>query len=382
MEQIIIGGIIAFLVTFYVIPVIIKVAKAKKLYDEPDGDRKFHKKPIPALGGLGMFVGLSLSLMFTLEFWSDGREFQYYMATFLILFFVGIKDDIMALSAAKKFIAQVIVAAILMFKGHLLINNMYGFLTLNHIESTFSYFLTLFAIVVIINAFNLIDGVDGLAGSVGGATCLIFGGYFLVNNNIPYAVLGFAMAGSIIAFLIYNFHPAKIFMGDTGSLLIGLVNTILVLKFIETAPTYSVFPIAAAPGVGFGIMLLPLMDTLRVFGIRILHGRSPFSPDRNHLHHILIDRGMGHRNVALFCLFSTVFFAGISILLRGIGTTWLIFSLMAIFYFGVYTLHLTRTRVRLRVVKGASSDELMDINERKVRFISLFNRGAVAVDED
>jgi UDP-GlcNAc:undecaprenyl-phosphate GlcNAc-1-phosphate transferase len=382
MEQIIIGGIIAFLITFYVIPVIIKVAKAKKLYDEPDGKRKTHKKPIPALGGLGMFVGLSFCLLLTIDFWHGATEFQFYMATFLILLFIGVKDDILALSPAKKFAAQLVVAGILMYKANLLILNMSGFLGLTHIEATFSYFLTTFAIVVIINAFNLIDGVDGLAGSVGMITTLIFGIFFLANDNIPYAVLGFGMAGTLLAFLIYNFHPAKIFMGDTGSLLIGLVNSILVIKFIETAAGYANYPVHAAPAVGFGIMLLPLMDTLRVFGIRILHGRSPFSPDRNHLHHILLDRGMGHRSVAYTSVAITLFFAGLAFALQGIGTTYLIATLIASFYLGVYILYLTRTKVRMRVVKGETEEDLVESNNRRTRLVSLFNRGAVAVDEE
>ena len=382
MEQIIIGGIIAFLITFYVIPVIIKVATAKKLYDEPDGNRKNHKKPIPSLGGLGMFVGLSLSLILTVDFWHGANEFQFYMAAFLIIFFVGIKDDIIMLSPAKKFAAQLVVAAVLMVKSHLLLTNMHGFLTLTHIDITFSYFLTTFAIVVIINAFNLIDGVDGLAGSVGMFTALVFGGFFLINGNIPYAVLGFGLAGSLLAFLIYNFHPAKIFMGDTGSLLIGLVNAILVIKFIETGNTYTNYPINASPAVGFGIMLLPLMDTLRVFGIRILHARSPFSPDRNHLHHILLDRGMGHKSVTLTCVGVTALFSIMAFTLQALGTTYLILLQILSFYAGVYFLHLTRTRVRMRVVKGELEDEVVELSNRRIKMISLFNRGAVAVDED
>ncbi len=382
MEQIIIGGIIAFLVTFYVIPVIIKVAHEKKLYDLPDGARKFHKQPIPALGGLGMFVGLSLSLILTIDFWHGATEFQYYMAAFLVLFFIGVKDDIVSLSPAKKFAAQLVVAAILMVKANLLITNMHGFLTLTQIDVTFSYFLTTFSIVVIINAFNLIDGVDGLAGSVGMITSLIFGTYFLINGNVAYAVLGYALAGSLLAFLIYNFHPAKIFMGDTGSLLIGLVNAILVLKFIETANGYNNFPIKASPAVGFGIMLLPLMDTLRVFGIRILHGRSPFSPDRNHLHHILLDRGMGHKSVAISCFAITILFSAMAFALQGLGTTLLIAVLVVTFYAAVYVLHFTRKRVTMRVVKTDNDEELREMNNKRTRFISLFNRGAVTVDEN
>ncbi|MEJ7682105.1 MAG: MraY family glycosyltransferase [Segetibacter sp.] len=187
-------------------------------------------------------------------------------------FFLGIKDDIIIISPVKKFIGQLIAAAILVYKAKLVISNMDGLLGIYQINTVCSYLLTVFALVVIINAFNLIDGVDGLAGSLGLISSLVFGIFFLINQNIPYAVLAFTFAGSLVAFLIYNFHPARIFMGDTGSLMIGLVNSILVIKFIETGSSYSVYPVTASPAIGFGILLLPLMDTLRVFSIRIMNG--------------------------------------------------------------------------------------------------------------
>src|ERR1043165_5556887 len=120
MEQIIVGGILAFFVTFYAIPVIIKVADAKKLYDEPDYIRKLHIKPIPSLGGLGIFVGFTLCILLTINF-SLFPEFQYYIASLFVIFFVGIKDDILVLSAVKKFFCQLLVASILMYKANLLI---------------------------------------------------------------------------------------------------------------------------------------------------------------------------------------------------------------------------------------------------------------------
>jgi UDP-N-acetylmuramyl pentapeptide phosphotransferase/UDP-N-acetylglucosamine-1-phosphate transferase len=383
MEQIIIGGILAFLATFYAIPVIIKVADAKKLYDEPDDIRKLHTKPIPALGGLGIFIGLTFCLLLTINYSaSAASEFQYYIAAILLIFFVGIKDDILILSPLKKFLGQVFVAAILMIKGKLLISDMSGFLGLHTIDETFSYCLTLFTIVVIINAFNLIDGVDGLAGSLGFITSLVFGIFFLINGNIPYALLGFGFAASVLAFLIYNFHPAKIFMGDTGSMLIGLVNSILVIKFIQTGSSFTLHPVTAAPAVGFAIMLLPLMDTLRVFGIRILHGRSPFSPDRNHIHHLLMDKGMGHKMVTFTCVAVNSLFIAAGFLLQGLGTTYLILGLIACFFAGIYGLYLSRARVKMRVIKGDVDVSYQEPEAKRVRLVSLFNRGVVAVEED
>src|ERR1700748_2290759 len=150
---------------------------------------------------------------------------------------------------------------------------------------------------------------------------------------LSYSILAFSLSGSLLAFLIFNFQPAKIFMGDTGSLLLGLINAILVVKFINVANSPTVrFPITAAPAVGFAILMVPLLDTLRVFGIRIGHRRSPFSPDRNHIHHILLDRGLSHSTITLLLVGGNLFIIAAVYLLRGIGCTWLILGLFALFF--------------------------------------------------
>lgn len=379
MQQIIIGSIIAFVITFLVIPVIIVIAKKKKLYDEPDDIRKFHKQPIPSLGGLGIFVGFILSILLTINFSSDAPEFQAYIAAFLFIFFIGIKDDIMVLSANKKFMGQILVACILIYKANLVINNMHGLFGLYAITPFCSYALTIFSIVVIINSFNLIDGVDGLAGGVGLISSLAFSIFFLVNRQIPYAVLGFTFAASIMAFLYYNFHPAKIFMGDTGSLMIGLVNSILVIKFIQSGSNYSFYPVSSAPAVGFGIMLLPLMDTLRVFSIRIIRGRSPFSPDRNHIHHLLLSRGLNHTTVTLICVLSTVIICVAAFAFQSIGTTSMIVSLMAVFFCLIYVINYKRSKYNLRIVKGEIN---VPVREGNVKLVSLFDAKGAVVEED
>jgi UDP-N-acetylmuramyl pentapeptide phosphotransferase/UDP-N-acetylglucosamine-1-phosphate transferase len=378
MEKIIAGGFIAFLITFTVIPAIITVAKVKKLYDEPDDNRKLHKEPIPSLGGLGMFIGFIFSILLTISFSAEAPEFQYYVAAFLLIFFLGIKDDIIIISPVKKFIGQIITSAILIYKAKLIITNMDGFLGVYQINTTCSYLLTVFALVVIINAFNLIDGVDGLAGSLGLISSLVFGIFFLINKNIPYAVLAFTFAGSLIAFLIYNFHPAKIFMGDTGSLMIGLVNSILVIKFIETGSNYSYYPVTASPAIGFGILLLPLMDTLRVFSIRIMNGHSPFKPDRNHIHHVLLNHGFDHKSVTFICIIATILITGLTFLFQNIGTGYLISAQAVLFFSLVYYLKLQKSKYKLRIVKGEVKTEAQ---EEKVRLLSIYNKAA-AVKED
>jgi UDP-GlcNAc:undecaprenyl-phosphate/decaprenyl-phosphate GlcNAc-1-phosphate transferase len=376
MEQIIIGSIIAFLVTFYAIPVIMKVAELKKLYDVPD-ERKIHKQPIPSLGGFGIFVGFAIALLLMLDF-TQLAAMQYYFAAFLIIFFLGIKDDIVILSAQKKFIGQLLVAAILMFKAKLLITNMHGFLGVEAIKPTLQYFLTLFTIIVVINAFNLIDGIDGLAGTLGLIASAIFGVFFIMNKDYAYAAISFGLAASILSFLIYNFHPAKIFMGDTGSMLIGVVNTILVIRFIESAPSATNYKLVATPALGFAILLLPLLDTLRVFAIRISHGRSPFSPDRNHLHHILLDRGLNHRSITLILAAANIGFVVLAFLAQPLGTTYLIIGLIALFFSGIFSLYITKPKVHLHVVK-----EDYEGKKSKVRLLSVFNDPPpVAVDEE
>jgi len=320
MDNILLSAALAFLITFFAIPVIIQVAKDKKLFDEPD-ERKVHKNVIPTLGGLGIFAGFIIATLMGVPA-AITSELQYFAAATTVIFFLGIKDDILILSASKKFIGQLIAAGIIIKFGGVQLTNMHGFLGIYEIPHIASIIISLFTIIVITNSFNLIDGVDGLAGSLGLLTTLVFGTYFFYAGQLTYSVMAFALAGSIIGFLIYNFSPAKIFMGDTGSLLLGLVNSILVIKFINVAGNpASNFPIEAAPAIGFSILMIPLFDTLRVFGLRILDRRSPFSPDRTHVHHFLLDLGLNHRMVTITCVLVNITFISMAFFMRSLGTT-------------------------------------------------------------
>lgn len=377
MEQILIGCLFSFIVTFYAIPVIIKIAELKKLYDIPN-ERKVHVNPIPSLGGLGIFVGFITSLLLTVTFAGIYPEFQYYTAALLIIFFLGLKDDIMVLTPWKKLIGQIVVATILVFKAKLLIAGMDGFLGIGKMDTMGSYLLTYFTILVIINAFNLLDGVDGLAGSVGFISCVVFAILFLMGGNIAYSVLGFTMAGSILAFLIYNYAPAKIFMGDTGSMLIGTVNVILAVKFIEIAPSFQAVNLKASAALGFGIILMPLLDTLRVFALRIFSRRSPFSPDRNHLHHLLLDCGFSHLAVTLTISLASLFFIGFAFLMRDFGTTMMIFSMTALFFVFTGVLYLFKKKPVLSVVSFDEAPEYKPEVVNDVKLVSIFPAATAA----
>jgi UDP-GlcNAc:undecaprenyl-phosphate GlcNAc-1-phosphate transferase len=341
---------ISFAITFLAIPVIITVAEKKKLFDIPD-ERKVHRNPIPSLGGLGIFAGFILACLISIPY-SIATDFQYFFAAAFVIFFLGLKDDILVISPIKKFIGQVLAAFLIIYKGNIQIESMYGFLGIHELPETFSLLLTYLTIIVIINSFNLIDGIDGLAGSLGLMASAVFGFYFLQVNMPAYAILAFALAGSLAAFLIFNFQPAKIFMGDTGSMLIGLVMAVLVVKFISVASQPDIaYPVVASPAIGFAILVIPLLDTLRVFAIRIFHRRSPFSPDRNHVHHLMLDKGISHRYITMILVSINILFIVGAFSGQNIGCTWIILAIMCMFFAGIAALYYTRPRARLFVAR-------------------------------
>ncbi|HUP11297.1 MAG TPA: MraY family glycosyltransferase, partial [Niastella sp.] len=328
----------------------------KKLFDIPD-ERKVHQSPIPSLGGLGIFAGFMLACFIAIPY-QTAPDFQFYFAAAFVIFFLGLKDDILVISPIKKFIGQVLAAFLIIYKGNIQIKSMYGFMGVYELPEMFSLLLTYLTVIVIINSFNLIDGIDGLAGSLGLMASAIFGFYFLQVNMLAYSILAFSLAGSLMAFLIFNFQPAKIFMGDTGSLLIGLVNAILVVKFINVAnQTNIAVPILASPAIAVAILVMPLMDTLRVFAIRTFHRRSPFSPDRNHIHHLLLDRGLSHRNIALLLVSINLLFILAAYAGRDLGCTWIILAILIVIFSGIAALYYTRPRTRLFVAKTIDVQE-------------------------
>ncbi len=364
MDNILLSTTLAFLITLFAIPPIIKIAKDKKLFDEPD-ERKVHKLVIPTLGGLGIFAGFIIATLMGSPPHAP-NELQYFVAAAMVIFFLGVKDDILVSSATKKFIGQLIAAGIIIKFGGIQINNLHGFLGFNEIPEFISYVLTAFTIIVITNSFNLIDGVDGLAGSLGLLTALVFGIYFFISGEIMYSIMAFSLAGSLIAFLIYNISPAKIFMGDTGSLLIGLLNSIFVIKFMAVAShPDAIFPLLSSPAIAFAILIVPLFDTLRVFSLRILKRRSPFSPDRNHIHHFLLDFGLSQRMITVICVTANIVFIALAFVLRSQGTTMVIAALATAAIIFITVIYYSRPKAKLINVQ-ASEPKKEFIKARKV----------------
>ena len=325
----------------------------------PDG-RKLHTRPIASLGGVGIFIGFLLACLLSISS-KQNPEFQYFLAAAIIIFFLGVKDDILILSPMKKFLAQIATAAIIIHFGNVRIDSMHGFLGVHQLPEFFSLLISYTTVIVVINAFNLIDGVDGLAASLGILTTAVFGLYVYIAQMPAYSILAFSMTGSLAAFLIFNYNPAKIFMGDSGSLLLGLMNSILVIKFITVADiTAGSFPIESSVAIGFSILIVPLLDTLRVFSIRIYKGKSPFSPDRNHIHHLLLDRGFNHRQVTLACVLVNALFIAISYFSRTVGSTVLLSCILPVCFSFIGLLKFYRKPQETLVI----SSSFQNINEQ------------------
>lgn len=309
----------SMLITFFAIPTLINIAEKKNLFDEPD-ERKKHKKKIPTLGGMAIFAGLIFSITFWTKF-SIEPKIQYIITAITIMALIGMKDDIVGLSPFKKLMGQIFTAFVLVIWGDIRISSFFGIFGIYELPYIVSVLFTVFTMLVIINAFNLIDGIDGLSGSIALVTSLVFSTWFcMYNENSQMAVVGFAFAGSLIAFLRFNISPAKIFMGDTGSLLIGTILAVFAVEFIEINNTYrGDFFVNSAPVVAIGILILPLFDLLRVFSIRIYHKHSPLYPDRNHLHHLLVDMGMSHTPAMFILVILNIVIITISFVLQNIG---------------------------------------------------------------
>ncbi len=368
---------LAFGITFYSIPVIIHVSNEKRLFDLPD-ERKIHRAPIPSIGGLGIFAGFITAFLLTVTFSGDLHHFQYLVAALMVIFFVGMKDDLMNIPPFKKFLGQVLAAAILTFKGGFIIKDMDGILGIHELPLVASYSISFITIVVITNAYNLIDGVDGLAASLSLLSASFFAVFFAINGQMAFACIATSLAGALGAFLIFNFNPARIFMGDTGSLVLGLLNAVLVIQFISfnaaSSAETAVLHVKAAPAVGFAILFVPLFDTLRVFSLRILHGESPFTPDRNHIHHILLRLGLGHKRVTFFLLLANLIIPFVAFYTQSLGSNWVLAGILATGFATVSMLVNIYGRRRMKMVDGTITGS--KFAKGKIRFISYITKEA------
>lgn len=315
--QVLTGAVVAFLISYFSVPILRKVAYLSDFYDKPDNDRKLHDRYIPTLGGvaifLGFFVGFSISGLA-----GQIQGYPYFAAALALLFFTGLKDDIVELSAKTKLMVELIVAGLLIFGCNMYISNFYGVLGIHEIPYWVSVLLTTFTMIVVVNSYNLIDGIDGLAAGIGSIASVFFGVGFYVAGEYAFAALSLTLLVSLMAYLKYNFNPAEIFMGDTGSLVVGFLLSVLAINFVglNEIPAYvSVFGKTSAI-LPVAILALPLFDTLTVFYKRIRRGTSPFNPGQDHIHHSMIKIGLGHKSTSIILYCCSIFITLIALTVR------------------------------------------------------------------
>lgn len=296
---------ISFTIVYFVIPKIIKVSRIKKLFAVPNY-RSAAKQVVPTLGGISILAGFTIGLIISSDNFNID-ELKHLIAGILVMFVIGLKDDIIGLSAKKKFVIQVAMAFYLVTLGNYRITNLHGILGINEISYITGVILSVFAIVGIINAVNLIDGIDGLASGVCLLISIVYGTFFLNSGDYIYALTCFSLSGSLIAFFLYNvFGTAnKIFMGDTGSLILGTIIAVLTIHFNEFVPALN-HVAHGLPAISLAILIVPVIDTLRVFAIRIAQKRSPFAPDMNHIHHNLLKLTANHLYASLIIITANV----------------------------------------------------------------------------
>ncbi len=295
----------SLLICFLITPFIINIAKKYNIVDKPD-IRKIHKEPIPRIGGLAIIISIFLTSLFyltTLYIFDPSflvlKYFKYkftqiigLILSFLVILITGVLDDIKDLSATKKLIIQLLVSNILFFTGTKVEFFIFSpsELVLNNI---ISYVFTVLWVVGLMNAINLLDGLDGLLSGVSFIISITLGVLAIVKGQTVLAIIIFSLAGALLGFLRYNFNPAKIFLGDTGSLFIGLfMSVISILGYFKKATLISfIIPIL--------IFALPILDTILAIVRRILKKQPIFKPDKEHLHHLLLKSGLSQKQTAI-----------------------------------------------------------------------------------
>lgn len=311
------------------IPQILLISFRKRLFDNPD-ERKIHKMAVPRLGGIAFtpVIILSVSLLLGISIitenyplqqsmWMYAQPMSFGICSLLIMYLTGMSDDLIGIRYSAKFIIQVL-CAILIICGGLWVNDFHGVLWINDITPWIGIPLTIIVVVYVVNAINLIDGIDGLASGLSSAALIIYGGAFIIIDRPVFAIIAFAALGALIQFFYYNVFGdptkgKKIFMGDTGSLTIGLIIVFLGLVLLNESP--DTFPRLQTNPVILVIspLIIPSFDVARVFFYRIRHHGNPFMPDKNHIHHKLLAVGLKQRTSMVLIVLSSVVFSVVNI---------------------------------------------------------------------
>ncbi len=295
----------------YAVKKIIFITRHKQLYDVPDNVRKIHGGQIPSLGGIGIFAGYMVAAAFFM--YMNLRGWNYIIASSVILFFTGIYDDIMNMRPSKKLVAQLLASAITVYFADIRIVTLSGLFGMEVLPYWMSFSLTTICCTFFINAFNFIDGIDGLACAMTILCTALFGGLFAAMSYTGLACMSFSITGAALGLLYYNIAPAKIYMGDTGSMFLGFTIFILAVVFSENYNAgygKDISGLVHSPQAAFviaiAILFMPIYDAIRVFILRMAQGKSPLKADRTHLHYYLLDAGFTHSQSVTIILLSSI----------------------------------------------------------------------------
>lgn len=367
---------ISLIVSYLCYPVIIRVSKLKRLMAKPNY-RSVHSTKTPNLGGIGIFLAINLIITILGNYFQDEKLLNL-LGAMTIMFFIGLIDDLIGVKPKTKLIGQVVAALLVILITNLRITSFHGLLGIYELPYIISVGATVLAFVTLINAYNLIDGVDGLAGSFAITATVFFGCFYYFNANFSMYFLSISMVGALISFLIFNFSKTdKIFMGDTGSMVIGFLLAYQGINFM-TVDFNENFMLTSdkSPIYFLALFSFPLIDTIRVFFIRIKSGKSPFTADKNHIHHTFLDYGLKHWKISLLASIFTIFMVFGIFLFNELEINKQILALVAMWIFSAAIVRnmnlsvlLSKLKSRRKTLNAGSFDSVQE--KKKTKTISL-----------
>jgi UDP-GlcNAc:undecaprenyl-phosphate GlcNAc-1-phosphate transferase len=309
--QLLFFPIAALILSLFIIPLLRSIAFKIQLVDKPNF-RKVHHNHIPLVGGLGLAITTAFALLPSLMMGINFYPIAAILVGAIVMLVMGVLDDKMDIRASLKLLIQLILAHYIYANG-IRIDSFYGIMGINEIPEFAAYFLTIIIITGVVNAFNLMDGIDGLASGLAIVSLIVFSQIAFFLDNSALGLLLITLTGSLIGFLRFNFSKkSKIFMGDAGSLLLGFVLVVSAISLLQSAGNTSYIRLAA-PAV-FGILLVPVIDSLRVYRRRMKEGKSPFSPDKTHIHHLVLGFGVKHKTASIIIVTMVVMIMIVSFL--------------------------------------------------------------------
>lgn len=323
LDNILIAFFTSLIAVIWIHPIIVKIAHKKNIVDNPNA-RKLQSTPVPVLGGVAVFFGIIIGLVFTSGEISSAPLMPI-IAAMVIMLYTGTMDDIIDLTARTRFLFEIGVITLLIFTQGMLIDNFHGLWDVYAISKAAAIPLTIFATVGIINSINLIDGVNGLSSGYCILASVVFGTFFYITNNAPMVILAAVSVGSLLPFFFHNVFgkTSKMFIGDGGALVMGLIMSIFVINALNTdhaildaiGTEFNPIPFSLA------VMVIPVADTLRVMSSRMIRGTSPFHPDKTHLHHLFIGNGFSHAGTTTMILLLNVIVIAVQFIASRMGAS-------------------------------------------------------------